>query len=468
MTSNVSSFMPDYVPSAHFFKIFIVFVSLVFLQGCDSENNVPETTEEEVVVIEEPEEQIGDETNIISYYNDLIVFHFTESYTTGQYANGDYWVYNNGNDVVISDITPVSQNNGGRIINGAMINPENSENQGYDSESRDMGYDNTLNIDPGNTNVNLVVSAGSSIIKSISTASAEGRPIISDAAILTVVDEIPVEGAFRPPYTGTDKTAIATISDLDYNALGSYARLGLEPDIEDVSHYYDKVWLEHNTAWTSRDIHPANHMPAYGRDLANKSAIGLILLQLDYSNEEKEHLLINLVQYGIDIYGLTRTGTHWNNSGGHNLGRKMPLLLAAKVLNNTDMLSHADKEQHFIFQDDQQHFYVSTAEVAMTHSDAWDPDDRALPIPYEVSDIGMAEWGIHHADEPDEDNANWGATYRGVVGYAQTKHIFAARLMGVEVEWNWPAVFDYTDRFYDVEWEEGFDPYFVALWEAYR
>lgn len=452
----------------------IIFAFLtITIYNCTPENNTdPEETEEEISEEEEnteedPESSEGTSQSSISYYDDLITFYFLDSYTVGQYANGDYWVYNEGNDITITQITPVSQNVSGRIINGTMINPENSENQGYDSNARDMGYEDFLNVDPGNTNSNLTVPAGTSIIKSISTESADGRPIISDAAILTVVAEIPLENSFRPPYTGSNKTAIATTTDLNFDVLGTHPRLTDTYDIGEVTHYYDRVWLEHNTAWTSRDIHPANHMPPYGRDLANKSAIGLILLQLDYTNEEKTQLLINLVQYGIDIYGLAKNGAQWNNSGGHNLGRKMPLLLAGKVLENDDILAYGDKEQHFIFQDDQQHFYVSQTEVDITNSDAWRPDDRATLTPYTTDDIGLAEWGIHHADEPEEDNANWGATYRKICGYAQTSHILAARLMDIEDDWNWSPVFDYTDRFYELQVDE-FNSFISTLYEAYR
>lgn len=435
------------------------FSILFIIQGCDSDSTEP--------LNNNPGNEQNQSENNVSYYDDLIVFNFPERYTIGQYANGDYWVYNNGDEVTITQITPVSENIVGRTINGTMINPVESSIQGYDSESRDMTYDEGLNVDPGNTGIPLVVSPGTSVVKSISMESSKGRPIISDAVVLTVVNKIPVDGAFRPPYTGNDKSVIATIDDLDFDVLGNHPRLGDEPDITEVVSYYDRVWLEHCTEWTQRDIHPLNNMPAYGRDIADKSAIGLILLQLDYSNAEKKELLINLVQYGIDLYGLVRNGAIWYNNGGHNLGRKMPMLLAAKVLNNTDMLAYSDKEKYFIFQDDQQHFYVSTSEVALTNSDAWAPDDRATLIPYRNEDIGLAEWGIRHSDRPEADNKSWDATYRLVNGYAQTLHIFAARLMGVEDDWNWPPVFDYTDRFYEIE-KDKFPTYFVNLWEVYR
>ncbi len=405
----------------------------------------------------------------VSYYGGLIEFQFADEYVVGQFVNGDYWVHNHGGDVVITAITPVgvgAPSGGARVMNGTMVNPANSGNQGYDSSARDMGFDAQLNRDPAFTGTDLVATPTSSVIKGISTQSDAGRPILSDAAVLTVLSETPPKDAFRPPYVG-DRSVVATAAALDYAQLGTHARLGGEPEIASVASHFERVWLEHCTSWVSRDIHPANHMPAYGRDLARSSAEGLLLLQLDYSNMEKERLLIGLVQYGIDLYGIAAAGGAWDANGGHNLGRKMPLLLAGQVLHDSAMLEYADASKHFIFQDDQQHFYVSQAEVDMSHSAAWAPDDRAELTPYETSDIGTPEWGIRHFDRPQADNKNWGATYRGVNGPSQVMQVFAARLMGVEAQWNWPAVFDYADRYYEVESGVGSD-WFQALWTAYR
>ncbi|MCA9639995.1 MAG: hypothetical protein KC492_04845, partial [Myxococcales bacterium] len=415
--------------------------------------------------------QTAEETlaSSVSYYDGLIEFQFAQEYVVGRFVNGDYWVHNHGGDVVITAITPTAVGAPGgaeRVMNGTMLNPANSTTQGYDSSARDMGFDANLNVDPAFTGQDLVVSPSSSVIKGISTASSDGRPILADAAVLTVLSATPLKDAFRPPYVG-QRSVVATAAELDYSQLGTHARLGGEPDIDSVASRYERVWLEHCTSWVSRDIHPANHMPAYGRDLARSSAEGLVMLQLDYSDAEKQRLLVGLVQYGIDIYGIAAAGGAWDANGGHNLGRKMPLLLAGQVLHHPQMLEYADAAQHFIFQDDQQHFYVSQAEVDMSHSAAWAPDDRAVATPYEVSDIGLPEWGIRHFDKPQADNKNWGATYRNVNGPSQVMQVFAARLMGVESAWNWPALFDYADRYYQTESGVGPD-WFQALWGAYR
>ncbi|MHA7057411.1 hypothetical protein ACWGOQ_0009355 [Aquimarina sp. M1] len=437
---------------------------ICFLISCSTDSDATNTVPE----VDNPDETGQDVTDYVDYYDGRIVFNFAENYTVGQFANGDYWVHNNGDNVVITEIVPASRKDEtGRVIHGTMVNPAVSGTQGYDSEPRDMNYDNALNVDPGNTTEALTAAPGSSVIKSISKENNDGRPMISDAAILTVLAKKPDKGSFRPGYVGTDKSSIATIDDLDYSLLGKHAPIGGEADLDEVAKKYERVWLEHNTEWTARDIHPENHMPDYGRDITTALAEGLLLLQMDYSNEQKEKLLINMVQYGLDVYNVAKNGGEWYNNGGHNLGRKMPLVLAATVLGNSEMLAYADKEKHFIFQDDQNHFYIGQEDVDITHSPSWNPDDRATPIPYETSDIGRAEWGIRAADQPQKNNKSMDATYRNVCGPGQTQHILAARMMGVEAVWNWNPVFDYADFYYEAS-PDRFDNYFKALWQAYR
>ena len=402
----------------------------------------------------------------VVYYDSLIVFRFDKEYEIGQFANGDYWVHNNGEPVVITAIEPEAFTENDRTSNGAMVNPEVGGEQGYESQTLHSVYVDSLNRDPGHTGESLIAYPGNSIIKAISLPENTGKVIVSDAAVLTVLAEKPPEGAFRPPYCGAEKGIPGTIADLDYSVLGNHPKLGGEPDINEVAGYYEKVWIEHNTDWTQRDIHPFNHQPNYGRDITKQSGHGLVLLQLDYTQAEKELLLIRLVQYGIDIYGVVSTGATYYHDGGHSLGRKMPLLLASQVLKHETMAEYADASKHFIFQDDQQHFYVTQGMVDLSNSDAWAPDDRHGTAPYTVDDIEMAEWGIRAFGVPAQNNRSWDAIYRHTAGPAQMHHVLAAYLMGVQDIWNWPALFDYAERYNQTE-PEALPEYMRALREEY-
>ena len=126
------------------------------------------------------------------------------------------------------------------------------------------------------------------------------------------------------------------------------------------------------------------------------------------------------------------------------------------------------------FQDEEQTFLVSQAEVDMTHSANWKPDKRSQDgvIPYEAADIGLPEWGIGHAKNPAADNKAWGATYRIVNGPVIPGIVLAARMMGLEATWNHPALFAYADRYMKkVEGEKDKQeqpPAFVKeMWKAY-
>ncbi len=63
-----------------------------------------------------------------------------------------------------------------------------------------------------------------------------------------------------------------------------------------------------------------------------------LLLMLDYSGGEKEPLLDNVVQYGIDLWGIARAGYYgWQAFGGHGTGRKWPIVFAGIMLGDPAM-----------------------------------------------------------------------------------------------------------------------------------
>lgn len=385
-----------------------------------------------------------------------VTWNFKEDLPVGKYgtfANGDPWVVG---PVTIVSISPASVS--GR--NGSMVNPSPlSGDQGLDSRMQRNVYVESLNIA---ASLPYTAKPGTSILSSISKATSEGdKPYLQQIDVLTVLGQAASPGDFRPPYVGDDKSLNWNKSDLDYNRLGRYAvpNSGTNlPAIEALTSYFEYPWIELSTGWTGRYFHAERNHPTggYGREMAKAAGEALMWLQLNHADRDKEKLLIGVVQAGIDIYGVAMQGATWDADGGHNQGRKMLLLLAGKVLNDPAMLAFADAKQHLIFQDDQQTFFVSQTEVDITHSSAWDPGTRAEGVePYTAEDIGLAEWGIRHAKQPEWNNKHWSATYRQVSGSATFSHVVAARLMGVEAEWNWPPVFAYYDRYFTKEWPEG-------------
>jgi len=189
-------------------------------------------------------------------------------------------------------------------------------------------------------------------------------------------------------------------------------------------------------------------MQEYGQFLSEDLGDATLMLQLDFSqlpgSPSKETLLVRTVQIGIDLAGVADNGGFWPSNGGHHMGRKWPILLAGTVLGDAHMSDVGQWSTKF--QEDDDTFYVSQAEVDMTHSGAWDPDNRAPPKPYETGDIGIPEWGIRHTDRPEQDNFHWEATYRNMNMPGSMGFVLAAQLMGKKAEWNHDALFDFYDR----------------------
>jgi len=142
-----------------------------------------------------------------------ITWTFSRDVPYGRFANGDYWVLG---PVRIIEIDPASTETGGRTINGSMINPSprNGAFQGYDSAMY-AGYGPIFDADLNAARPNqqdlsvgnpLTVAPNASLVSSISVAAAGERPQLQTAAILTVLDTAPGDGAFRPAYCGADKT----------------------------------------------------------------------------------------------------------------------------------------------------------------------------------------------------------------------------------------------------------------------
>lgn len=391
-----------------------------------------------------------------------VTWTFEEPREVGQFANGDWWVV-----APVTIISPKSEND----QNGSMINPKVNSDLAFDRRMQRNNFDPELNVA---TQLPLTITEPSSILSSISLeADTKGDdPQLDVIAILTVLTEAPAEGSFRPPYQGMDKNIPGNISTFDYSKLGNYPVIenAVMPDA--IADSFAKPYIEIKTNWTGRYTHPMSNQPPYGREIAQKLGHGLLALQLDATDEQKRELLINMVQIGVDIYGAAREGAKWTADGGHNQGRKMPLILAGIMLQNDDILKYANAQEYLIFQEDQQTFYVTQEDVDRPRNQPRD-DGRPRMEPYTVEMIGTPEWGIRHANEPAKSGSNWNASYRQVSGAPTTTHVLVAKLMGVEDIWNWPAIFDYYETRYWPAEREGNrgvnspSKFTRAMWEAY-
>jgi hypothetical protein len=418
------------------------------------------------------------------------------TYQYGQFVNGDYWVVG---PVTIIGINPPSTDIGGRIMNGSMINPSPTNyNQGYDNAMYANTYSSSLNkafnVSPGSP---LVLPSGSSLVSTISLPTASARPQLKGASILTVLSSAPAVGSFRPPYSGTNKTIKFNKSGLSYSPLKSLAAVTGTPVLADVERQFERPWIDHQGSWVGRYQHPADNMPDYGQYMSTQIGDAVLMLNLNFTNTQKEKLLIRLVQLGIDFYGIAQAGGSWSADGGHGMGRLLPIQLVGLVLGDADMLAAAELTNpnvvesaafspqlpKVIFQELQNTFYVDALSVSITQNNtpvAWAPDNdgdgvtERTPLPYTTKDIGLPEFGIRHLELPQRDNRNFDtiSTYRSINGAASTSHALAALILGIKADWKHNVFFDYIDRWFTLtdgyQAYQSIGPFCHNMWDTYR
>jgi hypothetical protein len=402
-----------------------------------------------------------------------ITWHFDRAYPSGQFCNGDYWVLG---PVEIVGITtdlhaPGFEPQPGE--NGSMVNPGVDSRQGYDN--RLTSYDESLNAAlPGGNPVSksnpLRVDAGSSLVSMVSwlyrspedaepgtprfnAGTNAPRPVTRSAAVLTILDKAPPEGSFRPPYAGTDKAVKFNLSQLDRGKLQNLPPVAGTPAPDAVIASIQRPWIDHGYEFLGAMFHPSENMPNYGREIAAGINAAALLLNMDFSSlpggRTKDELLIPFVQLGIDLAGIADAGGGWPANGGHHMGRKLPILMAGVLLGDDHMKGAGNWNTQF--QEDEQTFVVSDAEVQLTSGGRWKPDDRGgPPEPYTKEDVGLAEWGIRHTRNPEANNKAWNASYRAINNSVIVGMVLAARLMDLETAWNHPPLFAYADRVVEI------------------
>ncbi len=436
-----------------------------------------------------------------------ITWTFNRDYTVGQFANGDYWVLG---PVTIIGRAPPSIETNGRTMNGSMVNPSPKLDriQGYDSSmyggygphfnpNLNAGRPNNQDLTPRNP---LVLQPHSSLVSTISIPEQGHRPQLRTAAILTVLPEPAPEGSFRPPYCGTNKTIKFNKYQLDYSWLANLRPVPGAPGIMAVERYFERPWIDHIPGWPGRYHHPAENMPDYGREIATQVGIGALKLNLNLTDQMKEVLLIRFVQLGIDLYGIVQDGgkQNWVNNGGCASGCKWPILFTGIVLNHPnmrnigriDIVNYGPSHQGYVhFGEDDQTFYVGDADIykppykrhvwhgGFVYYGHGKGDKHRDYLEYTEKHRGMPEWGIEHTTDRNQDGLDWNTSYRpSSTANAWAGFILTAHIMGAKELWNHDALFDYMDRYMEVQkqvvgvghWTRQWSRFIENMWDAYR
>ncbi len=408
----------------------------------------------------------------ISQYG--ITWYFDGMYKCGKFINGDNWVKG---PITLNKVTvtAVTFSNGvysykvqdSDVWNGTTLNPRVANEgpnavrpQGFGSYSGYVRYDSNLNIAD---KLSKLIPAGTTIA-TISTNNGQAggaadrkqlATYFNEFAVLTVLAEIPPADAFRPAYAGAhDRSIKYRRSNVNMGIFKNLPVTGTLPDRQKIITNIKRPLLDFvispsanpNTSFKANNLEMKSNglIRTYGREISIGSIQAASYLNYNVGAENKEEVAIHLIQWGIDVAGLANDGMVWGANGGHHMGRKLPLIIAAEALNNADMKRQANFTQNNIFHEDQQHFIVTKEDVACSKIKG--PTFNPPRTPYSDSHIGMPEWksGWTACDA----SPSWTYSgYRSVNGDVNKSLISVLNTMGITHYWN-NVLFRYiTERY---------------------
>jgi hypothetical protein len=427
-----------------------------------------------------------------SITKDGITWTFSQAVPVGQFVNGDYYVVG---PVTITAINPPPTTSS-PYMNGSVVDlPTANGKSGFDSRLNDgtdesWWFDASLRSYPP-----ISLKPGDALVSSISLATIHSVPEVmrqtdmsaspvATVSVLTVLSAAPSADAMRPSYCDRSQT-IYHANAIQRNLLPSLApptpsdpNEGGTPTLATFEGYYRRPWIDTNAFLFDA---PADYMPSYGQHVAFADSYASLLLMLNFPADQKVNLTNYFVQYGIDLYGCVQAGYGWPAFGGHRSGRKLPIVFAGIMLNN-DGMKNVSTNYPNKFGEDMQTLYIKNLPPAGTYLQAWQGATVIYGGHYGVNADGSVVspglYGPYEQLQP----VNWplinpteqlGEAYRRCctsvswVGEALTIHILHA-----ESVWNYPAFFDYVDRWMEeddtqavaeIKAQTGFD--YSANWE---
>ena len=376
-----------------------------------------------------------------------------------------------------------------------MLNPPADKKVAYDNAVRNF-FDPSLiqrlpvAMKAGDSLVSTISMTRGLVLKSqlwqcISRASGDGSHVRTAVALTCVAAPLPPD-AFRPAFC--DRQAKMYFSrDLKRDLLPHVSLTKDAPDVRLYVRFTERPWV--GTCFFGFEG-PVENMPQYGREYGRVVGLDALLLCTDLKPEQKEPLLVDFVQVGIDLGGMVRAGhPGWEGFGGHGSGRKLPIVFAGLLLGDEQLANVNKSFPKAHFGEDEQTAYGDCwtgAKVVFTGHRAID----------EATGIARPDTGPYeHKNPKDWTGARGGGDmmsedYRHTASFSWVAQGLAIRLLKAEKAWGHDAFLDYVDRWmyeddtpfnkvqkettgkdHSQEWKrqgQCFDPFVTEMWKAHR
>lgn len=429
-----------------------------------------------------------------------VTWKFDNKVQYGQFITGDYYVIG---PVTVVDIFPKQEN--GR--NGCAVNPPpNQDKSGYDSREEAERYDASMcsklpiELKPGDNLVSAISVDKVGEIRNFLKNDKTHSPIKS-YSVLTCMKEAPPKDAFRPSYAdgfGKDQK-IYLAKDLKRNLLPrlaygkkTYKAEKGEVTLKELEDRFNRTWMD--IVFFEYDT-PIEYMTGYPAETARAIGIVTLVLMTDLTPADKEKLLIGVVQYGIDLWGLLRAGyPGWQAVGGHGSARKWTIIFAGMMLGDEDMASPNKKFPNAKFGEDMQTMYGNAWTGAkVLYAGHIGKDGEKFRKGWGLyENLQPKDWPVSAGDHTGFGKGDYmGENYRRCcTSHTWVGEALAARIMHAEKNWGHDAFFDYVDRWmteddtqqlkiikeqikkdYSADWQRqkhAWDPFIQEMWNKYR
>jgi len=394
-----------------------------------------------------------------------IAWTFERPARVGQFINGDWYVVG---PVTITTLDPpplygseISRRQldrmdkerpeGQRVRNGFMLNPPAQMKVAYDSGVRNW-FDPSLiqklpvTMKPGDSLVSTISMPKGLVLHAqlrnkIERGVDDSSPIRT-VAVLTCVGAPQPPDAFRPSFCDHAQR-VYLARNLKRELLPTAAVTRSIPKVQQYVRFTQRPWV--GTCFFGFE-EPVENMPQYGLEYGRVVGIAALLLCTDLKPEQKEPLLVNYIQVGIDLGGIVRAGhPGWTAWGGHGSGRKLPIVFAGLLLGDDELAKINRSFTKVSFGEDEQTAY----------GDCW-TGAKVVFAGHSGIDAATGEgrsrgsgWGPYEHTPPSQwdDGKNTSESYRRCctsVGWVA--QALAMRLMHAEKSWSHDAFFDYVDR----------------------